>query len=104
MMASQTGRSGIHGVLNGRDRYGSLCLRIITPAQTSTKANSVPMFVSSTILSSGENRAKKATKIPVQIVVTCGVRYFGWTRAKILGSSPSRDMEKKMRDGLLPKI
>src|SRR6058998_3592103 len=48
MMTSQIGRSGIQGVLKGRARCGSLCRRTMTPAQTRTKANSVPIFVSST--------------------------------------------------------
>src|SRR6058998_1577784 len=45
MMTSQIGRSGIQGVLKGRARCGSLCRRTMTPAQTRTKANSVPIFV-----------------------------------------------------------
>ncbi len=97
MMTSQIGRRGIHGVLNGRWRCGSVCRRIMTPRQTRTKAKSVPMLVSSTILSSGEINAKNPTNTPVQMVVTCGVRYFGWMAANFFGSRPSRDIEKKIR-------
>ena len=41
--------------------------------------------------------AKPATNIPVRMVVMCGVRYFGCTRAAHDGRSPSRAIEKKMR-------
>ena len=65
--------------------------------QTSTNAKSVPMFVSSTKTSRLAKAERAATAIPIQMVVTCGVLYFGWTFAKEGESSPSRAMEKKMR-------
>ena len=40
------------------------------PMETSTKANRVPMFVSSMISAIGMNAAKNATKMPVMIVAT----------------------------------
>ena len=64
---------------------------------TSTNAKSVPMFVSSTISSMFATAEKNATKTPVRIVVTCGVRYFGWIFANHGGRSPSRDIAMRMR-------
>ena len=69
----------------------------MTPAETSTKAKSVPMLVSSTTSLMLVTLANSATTMPVRIVVTCGVRYFGWIFAAHCGSRPSRAMEKKMR-------
>ena len=43
------------------------------PMHTRMKANSVPMFVSSTKTSRFANAASSPTAIPIQIVVTCGV-------------------------------
>ena len=45
----------------------------------------------------GERRRRPPRTTPVRIVVTCGVRYFGWTFAAHGGSRPSRAIEKKMR-------
>ena len=39
----------------------------------------------------------RPTASPVTMVVTCGVRKRGCTRAKVWGSSPSRAMAKKIR-------
>ncbi len=61
------------------------------------KANRVPMFVRSTISSMVVNIEQTPTARPVTIVVTCGVRNLGCTRAKLCGSSPSRAIEKKIR-------
>ncbi len=65
--------------------------------QTRMNANSVPMFVRSTISSMLVNIAQTPTATPVRIVVTCGVRKRGCTLAKLGGSSPSRAIEKKIR-------
>ena len=67
------------------------------PTQTSTKAKRVPMLVSSTTSLMLAIAANTATTTPVSQVVTCGVRYFGWTFAAHCGSRPSRAIEKKMR-------
>ena len=56
------------------------------PIATSTKANSVPMFVSSTTSLMFAKAANPPTKRPVRIVVTYGVRYLGWTFAAHAGS------------------
>ena len=71
--------------------------RIGMPRQTSTKAKRVPMLVRSTISSMLAKAATPPTATPVRIVVTCGVRKRGWTRANDCGSRPSRAIEKKMR-------
>src|ERR1044072_4849106 len=88
---------GPRGTRNGRARSGSLRRRMGMPTQTRMKAKSVPMFVRSMTSSMEAKAAKTPTKTPVRIVVTCGVLYFGWTEAKVEGSSPSRAIEKKMR-------
>src|SRR3982751_5187166 len=91
------GVKGTPGTRNGRGRSGSVRLRKITPADTSTNANNVPIFVRSTTSAMFANAANVATKSPVRIVPTYGVRYFGCTFENALGSRPSRDIEKKMR-------
>jgi hypothetical protein len=67
------------------------------PMQTSTNAKSVPMFVSCTTSSMFRSAEKNATKAPVTMVATWGVRYFGWTLANQELRSPSRDITMKMR-------
>ena len=69
----------------------------MTPIATSTKANSVPMLVSSTASLMFMNADSPPTTTPVMIVVTCGVWYFGWIFAAHGGSRPSRAIEKKIR-------
>src|SRR5438128_362019 len=92
-----SGVTGTHGTRNGRGRSGSMRRRKITPAETSTNANNVPMFVKSTTSAMFANAANAATKTPVKIVPTYGVLYLGWTLASTGGSKPSRAIEKKMR-------
>src|SRR5688500_9773896 len=89
------GVSGTHGTRNGRGRSGSVFRRKITPADTNTNANSVPMFVRSTTSAMFANPANVATKRPVRIVPTYGVRYFGWTFENSGGRRPSRDIEDR---------
>src|SRR5579884_3194601 len=91
------GVTGTHGTRNGRGRLASVRRSTITPADTSTNANSVPMLVRSTTSAMLANAAKNATKMPVRIVPTYGVLYLGCTLARNGGSNPSRDIEKKMR-------
>src|SRR3989449_7510175 len=100
--ADTSGKTGPHGVRNGRGRSGSRRRNTMIPSATRTNANRVPMFVSSSTQPIGANAADTATNTPVMIVVMCGVLYFGCTRAAHGGSSPSRAMDMKMRDGLLP--
>src|SRR5687768_11548480 len=88
---------GTQGTRNGRGRSGSDRRRKITAADTSTNAKSVPIFVRSTTSEILANAANVATKVPVMMVPTYGVRNFGWSFEKNFGSRPSRDIEKKMR-------
>ena len=91
------GTQGTSGVRKGRGRSGSRRRRTMTPAATSAKAKSVPMLVSSTSSLMLAMEEQTATKTPVRMVVTCGVRKRGCTLAAHAGSRPSRPIEKKMR-------
>jgi hypothetical protein len=68
------GVTGTRGARNGRGRSGSCFRSRITPADTSTNANRVPMLVRSTISSMLATAAMPPTTRPVRMVVTCGVR------------------------------
>src|SRR5207245_11533833 len=85
------------GTRNGRSRLGSLKRSTVIPIQTRKNANSVPIFVKSTMSSRDEKRAATPTKTPVTIVPTCGVLNLGCTLEKNGHRRPSRDMAKKMR-------
>ena len=71
---------------------------MITPIDTSTKANSVPMLTRSASSSSGTNAARTATTTPVMIVIMYGVPYFGCTFASAGGSRWSRLIANSTRD------
>src|SRR2546430_2673499 len=71
---------------------------IQTPAQTSMKAKSVPMLVISPETSAGINAANKPVKMKNNMFDLYGVLYRGCTSEKILGTSPSRLIEKNTRD------
>ena len=68
-----------------------------TPAHTAVNASRMPIEISSPSTSSGKTPAKNAATMPVTIVATCGVRYFGCTFCIDGGSRPSRDIAMKMR-------
>src|SRR2546425_334314 len=85
------------GTRNGRGRSGSLYRSTSTPTHTSTKANSVPMFVRSYVSPASPTSDASATTMPVINVVTCGTRCFTLTLAAHSGSRPSRAMAKKIR-------
>src|ERR1043165_2665860 len=87
------GTNGTHGVLNSRLRPGSVLRNTITAAQTSIKANKVPMLVISPTMSPGTNAANKPTKIRNIQLALYGVLNFGWTVEKTGGTNPSRLME-----------
>src|SRR5688500_10934665 len=78
--------------LDGRERSAAVRRRKITAAETNTNANRVPMFVRSTTSAMFANAANVATNVPVMIVPTYGVRYFGCTFENSGGSRPSRDI------------
>src|SRR5277367_5249524 len=90
--APRIGTIGTSGVLNGRFMPGSTDLRIHTPRQTSTKAKSVPILVSSAISLIGTRLAVRPTATPVRTVGIDGVLYLGWIRLKAGGSNPSREI------------
>ena len=56
------GNSGTHGLRKGRGSLGCVYRRAITPAQTITKANNVPMLVICPSLEIGKNPAKMLIK------------------------------------------
>src|SRR5579875_4101228 len=71
------GNSGTIGVLNGRFKLGSFLRRIITPRQTNTNANSVPIEVRSPATLTGTNAANNPTNTNNTILLLYGVRNFG---------------------------
>ena len=71
--ADSSGRTGTHGILNGRGRSGRVRRSTITPNDTITNAISVPMLTSDPSVPIGVNPAASATTMPVTIVETCGV-------------------------------
>src|SRR6185503_15659172 len=91
-MIPNIGTSGTNGVLNGLCKLGSFLRRIITPAQTSTKANRVPIEVRSPATVPGTNPANKPTNTNNTILLLYGVRNFGCRSQNILGSKPSDDI------------
>src|SRR5918997_5921970 len=90
------GVSGTNGARNGRGRSGSTLRSTMTPAETSTKANSVPMLVSSTTSAMFAKAANDPTNVPVMSVPMYGVLNRECTLEKNGGRRPSRDMDMKM--------
>ena len=92
------GVSGTSGARNGRTRSGSLYRSTITPADTSTNANSVPMFVRSTtsaMLANAANDRHEQSREDGADVRRLEPRDA--PRARNGGSSPSRAIDMKMR-------
>src|ERR1041384_1091187 len=86
------------GVRKVRLAFGAVTRRIMIPRHTATKARRVPTDTSSARISRGNRAARRAANAPVRIVPRYGVRNLGWTLEKALGRTPSRAMEKNMRD------
>ncbi len=76
-MTPATGIKGTHGVLNGRGRSGWVLRSTMTPMQTITKANSVPMEVMWPSLEIGTKPAKMLTKTMKSRLDRHGVRHVG---------------------------
>ncbi len=76
------------GTRNGRGRSGSLMRSTMMPAHTRMNANSVPMFVRSTISSMLATAAKPPTKTPVRIVDDVRRTEARMDRPKSGGSKP----------------
>ena len=75
--AAIIGTQGTHGTLNERGRLGWVFRNTITPIETKTKAERVPMLTSSATVLIGVMPAIMATVIPVIQVLRKGVLYFG---------------------------
>ena len=71
------GTRGTSGVLNCLGRSGSVFLSMITAAQTSMKANKVPILVMSPTMSPGKKAANKPTNTRIIRFALYGVLYFG---------------------------
>ena len=67
-MIPSDGKTGENGHRKGRTRSGSVYLRSNTEVQTNANAKSVPMFVKSAKMLSGNRLAAVATMMPVKIV------------------------------------
>ena len=78
------GVNGTHGVLNGRGMSGRLRRSTHTPAQTITKASSVPILTSSPRIPIGIRAAKNATKMPTIVVTTIA----GKSKVLAFGEAP----------------
>src|SRR3954468_18008871 len=70
---ARLGSHGTPGALNDRSRSGRVRRRMITPADTTTKANSVPMLTISDSFSRLTNAASAAITAAVMMVITYGV-------------------------------
>src|SRR5579875_275065 len=68
------GTSGTRGVLNGRGKFGRLFRKAQTPAETITKASSVPMLTRSASSPIGISDANAATQTPTTSEEIHGVR------------------------------
>src|ERR1700679_205128 len=93
----RTGITGPNGTRNPRYRSGSLYRSTITPIETSTNANSVPMFDISANVPTSNNPAGIATSTPATQVANAGVRNRGCTLLKTSGSNLSRDIANQTR-------
>ena len=71
------GTSGTSVTRKGLGRSGAVRRNTQTPMQTRMNAKRVPMFVRSAKSPMSTNIATPPTTMPVQIVVTQGVRNFG---------------------------
>src|SRR5579864_7368340 len=91
------GNQGTRGTRNDRGRSGWLRRKKITPSETSTNANSVPMFERSAASPISTKPAGMPTAKQAIQVDQCGVLNFGCTAEKSLGSRPSRDMAYQIR-------
>src|SRR5579884_1495268 len=91
------GNNGTKGTLNARLRSGWFLRRNITPSETRTKANKVPMFERSAAWPIATNPAGKPTTKPAIHVDQCGVLNLECSVENNLGHSPSGDMANQLR-------
>ena len=95
---ARAGSTGLNGTRKARGRSGRVRRRMMTPIETSMKANNVPMLTNSASASSGMKPAKIVTTTPTPIVIRYGVTHVGWTLASPTGNSRSRLMANGTRD------
>ena len=81
--------TGSAGTVKPRGMSGRRTRMIHTPAQTSMKANSVPMLVISPTMFSGMKPAKAAVRKKNRMFDFHGVLYFGCSSEKTLDTRPS---------------
>src|ERR1700676_316978 len=96
-MTEMSGNHGTKGTRNARLRSGCLRRRKMTPSETSTKANNVPMLARSAASPISTSPAGIPTAKQAIQVDQCGVLYFGCTAENNFGSKPSRDMAYQIR-------
>src|SRR4029453_10087880 len=101
-ITARIGTSGTAGVRKALGRSGWVRRSTITPIDTSTKANRVPMLTMSARVDRGTKVAMRATTTPAISEITQGVPYRGWTLDSQPGSSRSRLMANRTR--LWPSI
>src|SRR5581483_2852258 len=92
--------SGNHetkGTRKVRGRSGGLRRKKITPSDTRTNANNVPIFDRSAASPISTNPAGMPTAKQAIHVDQYGVLNFGCTAEKSLGNKPSRDIAYQMR-------
>src|SRR5260370_40621092 len=86
-----SGNHGIKGTRKARLRSGCLRRRKITPSETSTKANRVPILARSAASPISTRPAGIPTAKQAIQGEQCGGLYFGGTAENNFGSMPSRD-------------
>src|SRR6267154_811669 len=91
------GNHGTNGTRKARLRSGCLRRRKMTPSETSTNANSVPMLARSAASPISTSPAGIPTAKQAIHVDQCGVLYFGCTAENNFGNNPSRDMAYQIR-------
>src|ERR1700688_1403932 len=96
-MTEMSGNHGTKGTRNERLRSGCLRRRKMTPSETSTKANSVPMLARSAASPISTSPAGIPTAKKANHGDQWGVLYFGGTAENNFGNKPSRDMAYQIR-------
>src|SRR5579871_1622811 len=91
------GNHGTSGTLKTRGRSGCVLRKMITPSDTKTKANNVPMLERSAASLMAKIPDGMPTASPAIQVDQCGVLNLGCTAEKNFGNSPSRDIAYQMR-------
>src|ERR1019366_8384741 len=92
-----SGNQGTNGTRKARLRSGCLRRRKITPSETRTKANNVPMLARSAASPMSTRPAGIPTAKQAIHVDQYGVLNLGCTAENSFGSKPSRDMAYQMR-------